>query len=411
MGDGDRAVHSALDAERLRNARRINAFRLVGLLLAGAVEALFALSVPGWIGAPVGLLIGWTVAAGVLFVAGARSERVARAGSLAIALVDMPMLLILISRIIDALRAAGLAPDASRLSAHSALYYVGLVVLASLALDRRRLTVAVAIAAACEVALMVRSGSWDTGVMVMTIMGIALIGVMLAYASGRSSVLVERVSDEQRHRERLQRYFSPQVAARLAESSVLEAAGQIREVTILFCDLRDFTQLAEAIPAPDVVALLNAFFERTVDVIFAHGGTLDKYLGDGLMAYFGAPVAQPDHASAPSGVRWPCVRRSRRSARSVGATASRHCGWVSGSTPARSSWATSGRTQRRDYTIVGDAVNVAARLQELTRVEGVDVLVSDATRQQLGDEIALSAPRAVHVRGRRAPLEVSVPVA
>jgi hypothetical protein len=73
MGDGDRAVHSALDAERLRNARRINAFRLVGLLLAGAVEALFALSVPGWIGAPVGLLIGWTVAAGVLFVAGAHT--------------------------------------------------------------------------------------------------------------------------------------------------------------------------------------------------------------------------------------------------------------------------------------------------------------------------------------------------
>ena len=140
MGDGDRAVHSALDAERLRNARRINAFRLVGLLLAGAVEALFALSVPGWIGAPAGLLIGWTVAAGVLFVAGTRSERVARAGSLAIALVDMPMLLILMSRIIDAQRAAGLAPDASRLSAHSALYYVGLVVLASLALDRRRLT-------------------------------------------------------------------------------------------------------------------------------------------------------------------------------------------------------------------------------------------------------------------------------
>jgi len=411
MGDGDRAVHSALDAERLRNARRINAFRLVGLLLAGAVEALFALTVPGWIGAPVGLLIGWTVAAGVLFVAGTRSERVARAGSLAIALVDMPMLLILISRIIDALRAAGLASDASRLSAHAALYYVGLVVLASLALDRRRLTIAVAIAAACEVALMVRSGTWDTGVMLMTIMGIALIGVMLAYASGRSSVLVERVSDEQRHRERLQRYFSPQVAARLAESSVLAAAGQIREVTILFCDLRDFTRLAEAMPAPEVVALLNRFFERTVDVIFAHGGTLDTYLGDGLMAYFGAPVAQPDHASRA--VR--CAVAMREALSALSAERGGH-----GEPPLRMGIGVHtgsvvlgdiGTTQRRDYTIVGDAVNVAARLQELTRVEGVDVLVSDATRQQLGDEIALSAPRAVHVRGRRAPLEVSVPVA
>ena len=83
MGDGDRAVHSALDAERLRNARRINAFRLVGLLLAGGrSRRCFALSVPGWIGAPAGLLIGWTVAAGVLFVAGTRSERVAPAGEI-----------------------------------------------------------------------------------------------------------------------------------------------------------------------------------------------------------------------------------------------------------------------------------------------------------------------------------------
>jgi adenylate cyclase len=409
MGGGDRAAHSALAAERLRNARRINAFRFVGLLLAGAVEALFVLTVPGWIGAPRGLLIGWTLAAGALFVSGVRSERVARVGSLAIALVDMPMLLLVVSRIIDAQRAAGLIGDASRLSAHVVVYYIGLLTLASLALDRRRLTIAAAIAVACEVALMLRSGSWDKGVMVMTILGIALIGAVLAYASGRSSVLVERVADEQRHRERLQRYFSPQVAARLAESSVLAASGQTREVTILFCDLRDFTPLAEAMPAPDVVALLNAFFERTVDVIFAHGGTLDKYLGDGLMAYFGAPVPQPDHATRA--VRCAVAMRAALAAFSaerggLGEPPLRigigvHTGTVV--------LGDIGTPQRRDYTIVGDAVNVAARLHELTKVE--DVLVSDATRQQLGDGIALSAPRAVHVRGRRAPLGVSVPVA
>lgn len=411
MGDGGRAVHSALDAERLRNARRINAFRFVGLLMAGAVEALFALIVPGWIGAPVGLLIGWTVAAGALLVVGTHSERVARAGSLAIAFVDMPMLLLVISRIIDALRAAGLPLDASRLSTHSALYYVGLLVLASLALDRRRLTIAAVIAAACEATLMLRSGSWDNGVMVMTIMGIAMIGVMLAYVSGRSSVLLEQVADEQRHRERLQRYFSPQVVAQLAESPVLSASGQTREVTVLFCDLRDFTPLAEAMPAPDVVALLNAFFERAVDVVFAHGGTLDKYLGDGLMAYFGAPVPQPDHASRA--VRCAVAMRAALAALSVERA-------VHGEPPLRIGIGVHtgtvvlgdiGTPQRRDYTIVGDAVNVAARLQELTKVEGVDVLISDATRLQLGDRIALSAPRAVHVRGRKAPLEVSVPVA
>ena len=126
---------------------------------------------------------------------------------------------------------------------------------------------------------------------------------------------------------------------------MLAAGGQTREVTILFCDLRDFTPLAEAMPAPDVVALLNAFFERTVDVIFAHGGTLDKYLGDGLMAYFGAPVPQPDHATRA--VRCAVAMRAALAALSaerggLGEPPLRigigvHTG------PARSSWATSGR--------------------------------------------------------------------
>jgi hypothetical protein len=174
-----RVVHAALELERLHNARRINGFRLAGLLFGLAVEVWFTLTAPGWIGAPVGLFMGWTVAAAALVVLGGRSERVARAASLAIPFVDMPLLYVLIVRIVEGLQAAGLDTDAARLSAHTAIYYVGLLVLASLVLDRWWLAVGTIVAVGCELALMYASGKVDTGVTVMTAAGMTFIGVML----------------------------------------------------------------------------------------------------------------------------------------------------------------------------------------------------------------------------------------
>jgi hypothetical protein len=110
---GTPVMPPVLAAERLRNARRINAFRLVGLLTSLALEGFFTVTVPGWIRAPLPLFAGWTVIAAALFVGGLRSEQAARAGSLAIAFVDMPMLLLLVSHIIDAMRAAGFGTDAA----------------------------------------------------------------------------------------------------------------------------------------------------------------------------------------------------------------------------------------------------------------------------------------------------------
>ena len=87
-----------------------------------------------------------------------------------------------------------------------------------------------------------------------------------------------------------------EVATRIEEHGPF-AAGESREVSVVFADIRDFTTLSERLGGEQVVALLNDFHARMVDMVFAHGGTLDKYLGDGLMAYFGAPVAQADHAA------------------------------------------------------------------------------------------------------------------
>src|SRR4029450_5592826 len=138
-------------------------------------------------------------------------------------------------------------------------------------------------------------------IMVMCAMLVALTAMACVSLSRRSVALVASVAREQRQRERLGRYFSPEVAALLAGRGEEGAPGEEREITILFSDLRGFTTLSERLSGQQVVALLNEVDEELVEAVFEHGGTLDKYLGDGLMAYFGAPIGMPDHAERGGG--------------------------------------------------------------------------------------------------------------
>jgi adenylate cyclase len=194
---------------------------------------------------------------------------------------------------------------------------------------------------------------------------------------------------------------SPQVVAR-AESLVDESGpGESRTVTVLFADLRGFTAMSETLPSDCVVSLLNDFHSRMVAAVFACEGTLDKYLGDGLMAYFGAPVPAADHA-----VRAVLCALSMQ--RSLGEMNAARAG--RGEPPLRMGVGLHsgpvvlgdiGAPSRREYTAVGDTVNVAARIEELTRTHGFAVLVSDETRRLAGEAFPFEPVSPLPVRGKR----------
>ncbi len=407
---GDPLFARFVQEERLRSARRIAVLRLTGTAGLAVLSAGFGAVFPGFIGPDPRVLALYALVGLVVWIWRRSSGRATWVDGLVLPLLDIPVVFVLSFDSIQQLRAVGFHSDAIRLPYAAFVFFALFTFFAALSLTQWQVILA-GVAALLFQSLLVHLTEPDQ----YFLLGLGALCLAMAtslglYFCNRTIQLVQQFAQEQSRKERLGRYFSPQVAASLESNPEGFAVGLATEVTILFADLRGFTALADGLDSTAVVQLLNEFHTCMVDCVFASGGTLDKYLGDGLMVYFGAPVAQADHANraveCALAMQAALVRlnqqRRQRAAPELAMGVGIHTGRVIVGDV--------GTPQRREVTAIGDAVNVASRIEQLTKTHSVPILVSAATCSQITNPaLVFEAVAPVQVKGKKEPLQTFVP--
>ncbi len=206
-------------------------------------------------------------------------------------------------------------------------------------------------------------------------------------------------------RKALERFLSSAIVERiLANPDQIHLGGENQTATVMFTDIRAFTPMSEKMDPHQVVELLNEYFTAMTDLIFENGGTLDKYLGDGIMAIFGAPLARPDDAGRAVKT---AMEMQRALVRLNEAWAARGQPPVRVGVGINTGPVTAGNigsTKRMDYTVIGDAVNVASRL--CSNAAGGQILISESTHAAIGDRMAASRLDPIPLKGKTGLVEV-----
>jgi adenylate cyclase len=217
-----------------------------------------------------------------------------------------------------------------------------------------------------------------------------------------------RMATGLQERERLREAFGTYVDPGLTERVLTEGtdlAGEEIDVTVMFLDVRGFTRYAESAEANEVVALLNELYGLVVPVIIRHGGHANKFIGDGLLAVFGAPERLDDHADR-------AVAAALEIARQVDGRFGSDLRVGVGVNSGRVVAGTIGGGGRLDFTVIGDAVNTAARVEAATRQTGDDVLITEATRELLREDLGTWEERPpVPLKGKRDSVALYAPPA
>lgn len=207
-------------------------------------------------------------------------------------------------------------------------------------------------------------------------------------------------------------YVPPELVEQMsADPENYSMAGRKAELTVFFSDVRGFTSISESLPPEVLAELMNTYLAAMTRIIREHQGTLDKYIGDAIMAFWGAPVENPTHARQAVQAALAMQAAMPELNRELLAR-----GWptLTIGMGINTGWVTvgdMGSPVRQSYTVMGDAVNLAARLEGITKHYGVGLIIGEATLAQLGDEFLVRELDRVLVKGKTEPVTIYEPIA
>lgn len=208
------------------------------------------------------------------------------------------------------------------------------------------------------------------------------------------------------------RYVAPQVVEQLiADPDRLELGGEVREITLIFCDVRNFTSISETMNAHELTTFINELLTPLSETILEHRGTIDKYIGDSIMAFWNAPLDEPQHAALAAraalgmAARMPELNRYWQEQAEAAGNKFVPVRIGMGINTGNCCVGNLGSTQRFDYSAIGDEVNLAARLEGMSKLYGVTAIVSERTIEQMKDVPVLELD-VVRVKGRTRPTRI-----
>ncbi|MFB2982601.1 GAF domain-containing protein [Microseira sp. BLCC-F43] len=219
-------------------------------------------------------------------------------------------------------------------------------------------------------------------------------------------VVMDDISDEKRLKSTMYRYMTQELAEQLLSTGDAKLGGDRKEVTVLFSDIRSYTTLTESMQAEEVVQMLNEYFESMVDAVFKHKGTLDKYIGDAIMAVFGSPLPLEDHAwcAVQTAIemrhRLAEFNQRRREAKKqeikIGIGINSDI-VISGNI---------GSSKRMEFTAIGDGVNLGSRLEGASKQYGCDIVISESTFHPCAKRIWYRELDQIRVKGKTQPVKI-----